>query len=154
MKLNQEIFAIKLYEMEQQYGKLQSRLHICGGEDQRKIRQELKKAMDEYKEMAVLLQKNVEGSRSQAVTELAQAQLDFTNKMRQLLQGQLARYLHSEQSSPVEDEAEAMTLYAEYAIDIATQSMQYALITALAAMDLQMSTEKKGEAKHAGSQKA
>ena len=38
MKLNQEIFAIKLYEMEQEYGTLQSRLHICGGEDHEKIR--------------------------------------------------------------------------------------------------------------------
>ena len=33
MTLNQDIFAVKLYEMEKQYGRLQSRLRICGREN-------------------------------------------------------------------------------------------------------------------------
>ena len=40
-----------------------------------------------------------------------------------------------------EDQAEAMSLYAEYAIDFATQAMRYALITALSAMILQRRSE-------------
>ena len=91
MKLNQEIFAIKLYEMEQEYGTLQSRLRICGGEDHEKIRQELQKARDEYKEQSLLLQKRIEGSRSKAVSELAAAQLEYSRKTEALLKNPLER---------------------------------------------------------------
>ncbi len=147
MKLNQEIFAIKLYEMEQEYGKLQSRLRICGQENQQKIREELEKAKDEYKEHALVLQKSAEGSRSQAVAELAKAQLEYSRKMKKLLKGQLESHVHSEESSPSEDKAEAITLYAEYAIDLANQAMRYALIASLAAMDLQIDAEEKGSVK-------
>lgn len=143
MNLNQEIFAIKLYEMEKQYGKIQSRIHICGQEDQEKVRAELQKAMDEYHEQSLFLQNNVERSRSKAVTELARTQLECSKKMEALLtEGKIAQYLHSEKNSQTEDQAEAATLYAEYAIDYAVQTMQYALIAALSAMDLQMSVEK------------
>lgn len=146
MNLNQEIFAIKLYEMEQEYGKLQSRLRICGQENHQKVRDELEKAKDEYKEHTLVLQESEKGSRSQAVAELAQVQLEYSRKMETLLKGRLESYLHSEKNSPAEDKAEAFTLYAEYAIDMATQAMQYALIASLAAIDLQMNVEeKKGE---------
>ena len=43
------------------------------------------------------------------------------------------------------DQAEAASLYAEYAMDFATQAMQYALIVALTAMDLQRNAEEKKE---------
>ena len=39
MKLNEGMFAIKLYELEQQYGRMQSRLRLCQQEDHPKIRQ-------------------------------------------------------------------------------------------------------------------
>lgn len=146
MKLNQEIFAIKLYEMEQEYGTLQSRLCICGGEDHEKIRQELQKAKDEYKEQSLLLQKRIEGSRSKAVSELAAAQLEYSRKMEALLRNQVAKDLHSEVNSVREDEAEAAALYAEYALDFATQAMKYALLASLTAIDLQMSAEEQGKA--------
>ena len=41
MTLNQDIFAVKLYEMEKQYGRLQSRLRICGRENREKLQAEL-----------------------------------------------------------------------------------------------------------------
>ena len=146
MKLNQEIFAIKLYEMEQEYGKLQSRIRICGQGNHQKIREALEKTKDEYKEQSLVLQKSVEGSRSQAVAKLAQAQLEYSRKMGSLLKGQLENHLHSQESGPAEDKAEAATLYAEYAIDLATQTMRYALLASLAAMDLQMNVdEQKGD---------
>ena len=143
MNINQEMFASKLCEMERQYGKLQSRIHICGQENQEEIRQELEKAKEEYKEHSLILQKSVEGSRSQAVAELARAQLECSKKMEDLMKdGRLEEYLHTGVSSHQEDESEAAALYAEFAIDSAVQSMQYALIAALSAMDLQMNTDK------------
>ena len=50
MKRSEGLFVIKLYELEQQYGRMQSRLRLCQQEDHPKIRQELQKATDEYKE--------------------------------------------------------------------------------------------------------
>ena len=41
MNINQGIFAVKLKELEQQYGQLLSRLHLCQQEDHAKIRKEL-----------------------------------------------------------------------------------------------------------------
>ena len=37
MNLNQELLAVKLYELEKQYGKLLSRIRICGQEDREKL---------------------------------------------------------------------------------------------------------------------
>ena len=38
MKLKEGMFAVKLYELEQQYGRMQSRLQICQQDDHKKIR--------------------------------------------------------------------------------------------------------------------
>lgn len=141
MNINQEIFAVKLYEMEQEYGKLQSRIRICGQEDHDKILEELKKTTDEYKEYSLILQKSAENSRSPAVAELSRAQLEYSRKMEQLLKGELEKEMHSEGNSLPEDKAEAITLYSEYALDLASQAMRYALIASLSAMDLQLKAE-------------
>ncbi len=148
MKLNEGMFAIKLYELEQQYGRMQSRLRLCQQEDHPKIQQELQKATDEYKENELLLQKNVEGSRSQAVAALAGAQLEYYKTVRKILEQELPEYLHCETSTSPEDRTEATALYAEYAIDFAVQSTRYALIAALKALDLQMSWEEQKEEVH------
>ncbi|MGI6027459.1 MAG: hypothetical protein ACOX7G_10875 [Candidatus Scatomorpha sp.] len=148
MNLNQELFAVKLYEMEKQYGKLLSRIRICGQKDRKELHEELQKAVDEYREHALTLQKDVESSRSKAVAELARTQLECSRKMEELLtDGKLEEYLHSVDSNRAEDRAEAVSLYAEFAIDYAVQTMQYALISALSAMELQLDTDKpKGDA--------
>lgn len=148
MNLNQELLAVKLYELEKQYGKLLSRIRICGQEDREKLQGELEKAVDEYREHALTLQKDVENSRSRAVSELARAQLECSCKMEELLHdGKLEEYLHSVDNNRAEDRAEAVSLYAEFAIDYALQTIQYALISALSAMEMQLDAdEPKGEA--------
>ena len=140
MKIGQEVFAVKLYELEQQYGKLQSHLHVCSTEEREQIAEERKKAEMEYRESDLLLQDRVKASRLEAVAELAKAQVEYRNKVESLLKKQLRG------DTEEEDRAETAALYAEYAIDFATQSMQYALIAALSAMERQMKLEeKKGE---------
>ena len=144
MTLNQDIFAVKLYEMEKQYGRLQSRLRICGREN-RKLQAELEHAKEEYEENSLLLKQSIQGSRSPAVAELAQVQWEYMHKVEVLLKEKLGQFFHCEASSKEEDQAEAASLYAEYAMDFATQAMQYALIVALTAMDLQRNAEEKKE---------
>lgn len=52
------------------------------------------------------------------------------------MEEQLANDVHSDGSSPEEDKAEAELLFAEYAMDFATLSMQQALIAAMSALEI------------------
>lgn len=146
MDINESVFAFKLYELEEQYGKLQCRVRVCeeGGRD--KIHSELQKAEDEFEENTLLLKEKVKSCRSGAVTKLLQAQLDYRKKIEEMKK-QLIKGLHSDNSSPEEDENETDMLYAEFAMDFATLSVQQALISVLRALDSRKSAgaEKKGE---------
>lgn len=133
MKINDSIFAVKLYEMEEQYGKLQCRIQVCEQEGKDRIKSELEKAENEYKENSLLLEKKVRTCRSRAVEKLSRAQLEYRRKTRSLL-AQIPDDVHSEDSSRDEDSSEAKFLYAEYAMDFATLAMQQALICALEAL--------------------
>ena len=137
MKIDDSIFAVKLYEMEEQYGKLQCRIRICeqGGSD--KIHSELNKAEEEYKENTMLLEEKARSSRSLAVQRLIRAQLDYRQKTADLMKDDIIKDIHSEDNSLEEDKTEADLLYAEFAMDFATLAMQQALISALAALDRQ-----------------
>ena len=141
MKLNQGIFAIKLYELEQRYAEMLSRLRICQQEDHQKLLEELQRVKDDYKSKELMLKNNIENSRSKAVAELSDAQFDYFKKAENVLRQKMPEYLHGEKRSRTEDEAEAAALYAEYAVDFAVQSMRYALISAMTAIDLQMTCE-------------
>ncbi len=146
--MNQGILSIKLYELEQQYGKTQSRLRLCCGQkDHEKIRRELSEIEEEYEENDILLRKNAENSRSPAVSALAGAQFDFFRRAEEILREKLPQYLHSDSTDVLEESAEACALYAEYAVDFAAQSMRYALISALRAIDAQMKCEESAAAR-------
>ncbi|HJD24821.1 MAG TPA: hypothetical protein IAA12_00025 [Candidatus Blautia intestinipullorum] len=134
MNINESIFACKLYEMEEQYGKLQCRIRACeyGGRD--KIRTELEQARKEYAENTLLMEEKTKSCRSPAVTKLTQAQLEYRRKIDELKK-QIVSDLHSDENSPEEDKREAGMLYAEFAMDFATLTMQQALISALTALE-------------------
>lgn len=146
MNIDESVFAFKLYELEEQYGKLQCRVRVCEEEGRDKIHSELQKAEDEFEENTLLLKEKVKSCRSGAVAKLSQAQLDYRQKIEEMKK-QLVKDLHSDDSSPEEDEKEAGMLYAEFAMDFATLSVQQALISALRALDSRKSAvdEKKGE---------
>ena len=137
MKIDDSIFAVKLYEMEEQYGKLQCRIRLCEQGGSGKIHSELKKAEEEYKENTMLLEDKARSSRSLAVQRLIRAQLDYRQKTEDLMKDDIIKDIHSEDNSPEEDKTEADLLYAEFAMDFATLAMQQALISALAALDRQ-----------------
>ena len=137
MKIDDSIFAVKLYEMEEQYGKLQCRIRLCEQGGSGKIHSELKKAEEEYKENTMLLEEKARSSRSLAVQRLIRAQLDYRQKTEDLMKDDIIKDIHSEDNSPEEDKTEADLLYAEFAMYFATLAMQQALISALAALDRQ-----------------
>ena len=143
--MEQGIFSVKLYEMEQQYGKLQSRIQLCQSRDHDRISEEIRQMEDEEAESRLLLKKRMMGSGFPAAARLAQAQLTYEETVREILceaeEGKFSRE-HRKPGDP-----EAAILYAEYAADFATQSMNYALLAALKAVERQLSYEEKGREK-------
>ena len=150
MKIDDSIFAVKLYEMAEQYGKLQCRIRVCEQGDSRKIREELKKAEEELEENTLLLQEKTESCRSEAVRRMSQEQLDYRKKTQDLMTRQLVQDIHSEDSTVEEDEREAELLYAEYAMDFATLAMQQAMISVLTALENQKDADKQRSGKTPG----
>ena len=140
MELKQGIFAVKLCQLEQEYGRLLSRIRLLQVKEASQLQEELERLHDKYQERRLLAER-VQASRSPAVAALAQAQLDFARRADRILQEELPNEMRGRNQSYAEDQAEAMSLYAEYAIDFATQAMRYALITALSAMILQRRSE-------------
>lgn len=135
------MFDAKFRELERQYDQMIDHLRLYQAEDHSEIRQALESVRREYLENERLLQKSVDESRSPAVAALSEAQLSYNRRVRQILQDELPRCLHEENSVPAADQVEASGLYGEFAIDFAIQAMRYALLAALSAMDTQMNYE-------------
>ncbi len=142
MEMNNSVFAVKLYEMGEQYGKLQCRIRVCEENNRKRIHETLQKAADEYKENTFLLEEKVKNCRSRAVAKLAEAQLDYRKKTEELMKGPVMEALHSQESSPEQDEEEADMLYAEFAMDFATLAVQQAMLSVLSALDRKNDIEK------------
>ena len=134
---NNGIFAGKLHEIEGQYGRILSRLRVA----QYESRDEIRQLEAECRGTESLLEQSIADCRSPAVSALSAAQLDYDQKVRHILHDELPEYLHEEGNDRIADQAEAASLYGEYAIDFAAQAMRHALLAALSAIDLQMSCE-------------
>ena len=143
MKTQNGIFAYKLCELEEEYGHLQSRIYLFQSKDEAQVQKELDQLRDEGREHQLLLDERIRASRSPAVAALAQAQLEFGRRVEQVLHEELPDEMRGRNQTSAEDQSEAMSLFAEYAIDFATQSMRYALIAALSAIALQRKAERK-----------
>lgn len=142
MKLYDGIFAIKLYELEQQFGRLQARIQVCQKMDLQQLRSELEHMTNESKENELLLHKQLAAGRLPAMEALSEAQLTYCRKADEILQKQLIPELSSEDQSISESKAEAAALYAEYAIDHAIQTVRYATIASFSAIEAQLRAEK------------
>ena len=137
MDLQQGIFAVKLCQMEEAYGHLQSRIRICQGKTVEELKRILSQLLEEYNEEEVLLKQQAEGSALISVRQLAQAGRQYQQQTEPLLRRGLAQEIAGNGAGGEEAQAEASALFAEYAIDFATQSMRYALCAAIWAMELQ-----------------
>lgn len=140
MELRDGIFAVKLCELEHQYGLLRSRLELCQGADHERVRRLLGEVLEEVRENGLLLERSAGSARSPAAAELAAAQRDYVRRVESILREKLPRLLRDGER-PKEKQAEAAALFAEYAIDFAGQAVRGALAAALTAMDQQMSCE-------------
>lgn len=138
MELEHGIFAVKLCELEREYGRLQSRIQLVQGKNLEQIHREREHLQDEYCEHTLLLNEMVQSCRSPIMARFAEIQQKYGQQAEELLQTSLDEGKAGCRNREVcQDHAEKMTLYAEFAIDFATQAMRYALIMAVSAIELQ-----------------
>ena len=141
MELHHGIFAIKLHELEQQFGRLQARIQVCQKMNPRQIQAELESMITESEENEALLKTRLSASRLPAMEALSEAQLEYCQKADEILQKQLVPELRAEDQRAIEGKAEAAALFAEYAIDLSIQAMRYAMIAAFSAIEIQLQAE-------------
>ncbi len=147
MELQQGIFAVKLCELEGEYGRLQSRIWACQEKDSNQMRALLEEIRSECEEQDLLMEQRIKGSCMKSVSELAKANLDYRHRIEDLLHAVLEQEMRGKNATETEDRAEASTLFAEFAIDFATQSMRYALRASIQALELYASVA--GESRQA-----
>ena len=145
MGSEQAIFAVKLCELEQEYGRLQSEIRLFQERDETQLREELARLRDEHQEHQLLLDERVRAGRSPSAAALSEAQLEHSRRAERILAHDLPEEMRGRNHSSAWDRAEAMSLYAEYAIDFATQSMRQALAAALSAVVLQQRAEQEAK---------
>ncbi len=142
MELGHGIFAVKLVELEQEYGHLQSRIRLFQRKDLEQLHRELERLQDEYQEQNLLLEEMVRSCRSPVMARLAKLQHDYEQQAEDYLKTNLIPAQADDANATCQDRADTTTLYAEFAIDFATQAMRYALISAFSAMELQMQADR------------
>ncbi len=141
------ISASKISELEQQFGCMLARIHVCQKMDLRQIRDELEAMLQESAEHERLLEKQITASRLPAMEALSAAQLEYCQKADSILRQQLTQELQASTQNDMEGEAEAAALYAEYAVDLAAQAARYAMAAAFAAVEARLKAgEEQGKA--------
>lgn len=138
MPLNHNLFASKLNELDAEYTQMISKIKLCSKGTHEEVMQAQKALWDECMEQEARLEEAIASGRSQAVTELSALQLHYYREIRGVLEEKLPRYLDAMSKATDSSRAEAMALYAEFAIDSAIQSMRYALHAVFSAVELQM----------------
>jgi len=141
MPLAHNQFVSKLNELETGYAQMISRIQSCHQENPEEINQAKKSIMEECLAQEAELEEIISGGRSTALTELSAMQLHYFQEIRSVLETKLPQYLDSMSVPTAGSRAEAMALYAEFAVDNALQSMRYALHAVYSAVELQMKAE-------------
>jgi len=141
MDAGNRLFTFKLYELERRYEQLQSSILFYQRADHKAIRIELSHIQDSCQEDERRLQESIESCRSPAVAALSGVQKEYIKKAKNVLERYIGRYQSGIPSEDQENRAEAIALYAEYAIDFAAQAINHAQLAALSAIDLQITAE-------------
>ena len=134
----EDLFSGKLRELERRHRETAAQVRLVENADHGQVRRELERLRREELAEERRLCRRAETSRSPAVAAMSRAQLEYLCRVRSIVQTELPACLHSEGTTPLEDQAEAACLYGEYAMDAADQAMRHALLAALQAVDLQM----------------
>lgn len=140
MEKENKLLLSKIDELDKQYLLMKTRITRAHSKSQEQIGIEIERLKDEIAENTLLLQNTVAYCRSPALQKLADVHLNYCSQMEVL-----AKDLYKYMGETTQEKAEASALYAEYAVDFATQADRFALLAALEAIQIQ-NDEKENDA--------
>ena len=134
------ILAVKLCELEDQFSRLSSRIHLSEMAGHDELRQEIKALSKECAETELTLRKRLQLSRAEVVAMLA----DTYGEIERVIQKAKTEFQKQAVSQRDEDsEADEKILLAEYALDFAVQAANRALLLSMEAIDAQLTCQGK-----------
>lgn len=132
-----QMFIIKEQELCQAYEQFVSSLKALEINNHDKIKEEIKRLdMDNDTEM-LKMKKMSEYSKSKITTKLTQCQISYYKSMEKIINEEMI-HMTNPCMSMIEQQTEAYSLYAEYVVDFAKESMRQAVRATLVATDQQM----------------
>ena len=129
-----EILSVKLWELDEQFSRLSSRIHLSQTASRPQLQQQIQALRREFQETEQTLRARLQRSRGELAPILAAAYEAGARSARQVEAALNQQILAS--GSP-ETGAEEKILLAEYALDFALQGANQALLLALEAIDAQ-----------------
>lgn len=141
--MTQETLAVKLYELDDQIGKLHSRIHLCESTDSRKLRQTISFLEQECALSESAMEQKLKLSRADCVSALAKAYQQVEQIIRQVKTCLTAP--HQAADDTAGDPVENRILMAEYTLDFALQAANHALLDSLKAIESQKTREEAEE---------
>lgn len=133
----QGTFTAKLNELKGSYGWLQDQIEACQDKSPGQLHALLIQIINACNKRDRLLAQQTQGSRMQAVSKLAQMQLEYQRSIESVLDSELTEEMHGNNATHLEARAEACSIFAEYAIDFALQATYYAFGAAIKALELE-----------------
>lgn len=144
MDIGQGMFSIKLCELCRNYATLQNRIDICREADLPKLKEAISKIKDECAENDAVLKSSAKNGKNPASAAISKVYLEFSEKISDISESISGKSLF-DKTSPKTDDAEGSILFAEYAIDFASQAMRQATLAAVNAIYKEKELEKEGE---------
>lgn len=138
-----EILSVKLCELEDQFSRLSSRIHLSEMADGPQLRQQIRALRQECAESELSLQTKMRCSRAELVRALADS---YEEVEKSIQKARIMLQENTERRGTPEAEAEEKILLAEYALDFAMQAANRALLLSLEAIDAQLA-EQEGDGK-------
>lgn len=139
--MSDQAITAKLRELEREYDPLRGRIRLCQSSDGETIRKTCQELLKRYEESEHLLLERAEGSRSPIAAALSKTELEYSKQMDELI----IAYVPAGAEGGASDgpnQAEALALYAEYAVDHAIQAARRAQLAALSAIGVQLEYER------------
>lgn len=138
-------FISKLNELEFEYRQMIDRIRSCHQGTHEEIAQVQESLVNECREYETRLSEAAVSGRSKAVRELSAVHLGYFRDIRTEWEEKIPQYLNTTDKPEDACRAEAMALYAEFAIDNAIQAIRYAMYAAFSTVDMQRKADEAAE---------
>ena len=133
MDLAKNLFAVKVNELRGEYERFLSGLELLGTQDVGRMQEIIRDMEEESERQRQSLKRTVREARSPAAARLASIELDYLTQMQNVMDEAVSQ---AEPPDDPDQNAEAMALYTEYAIDTANRAVRHAYLSALRTVNM------------------